>query len=632
LTLCGPLPGQPWVRAITDPYRAGSPLAQVETGVRLAWETRELSGVVLSAQLPPLSHWPTLWIACRQSFSHKWPRWGCQMEQSAKETVIIVHGTWASPDAGQDPWYHPSSNPPADGFISRLNAALQERGSMAQCWSHCPEGGQPFYWSGENSWFSRTRAADVLADYILKLQKEGWLCHVVAHSHGGNVVAEALPKILAASDFGAPLGRVVTLGTPFIDATTPILESETRRQITLLGLCYIGFVNSAMFVLRYPETHLVFVWGVLSSLLLGALIFRWTKLRLGQTSLSIYLKTNGRSLAPEIAFWTFAGMLVYFIAKQDIISITMTLGLFLMALFARHTRRQIDKPNKRRTPNLAKNPKTYPQLLAIGSRMDEAWQVLHHMRNSDNPIAIRSNLALYLISAFRSGYAQRAAADRLYYGSFQSVGWAAGLAAIVIWFDLAFSTYVIYWVFWPSPDDPSPDVGFQNTVLVVAVFFSIISLSPIVLGGNKFFAAFLFPLRWCGRILSSLASVGTAIGTYVVRKVSWSVFLKIAMGLEGYRLKLPIIEQRPTYISAKFVKYEEMPASAERLALKRRGAWIERHMEDVSETFSKLVITAADISLLLGKIESDRTLVHAAYYTDDRCIAQIANWLAADDS
>jgi hypothetical protein len=103
------------------------------------------------------------------------------------------------------------------------------------------------------------------------------------------------------------------------------------------------------------------------------------------------------------------------------------------------------------------------------------------------------------------------------------------------------------------------------------------------------------------------------------------------MGLDGYRLKVPIIEQRPSYISADRVKYEDMPASAERLALTNRSAWIEKHLEEVSQTFSKLVITAFDISLLLAKIEADQTLVHAAYYTDDKCIARIADWLAAED-
>ena len=98
-------------------------------------------------------------------------------------------------------WYDSGDHVHTEGFISKLNTALEERGSMAQCWAHCRRRDQIFSWSGENSWFARTRAADALADYVTKLRKEGWCCHIVAHSHGGNVVAEALPKIMAASDF-----------------------------------------------------------------------------------------------------------------------------------------------------------------------------------------------------------------------------------------------------------------------------------------------------------------------------------------------------------------------------------------------------------------------------------------------
>jgi hypothetical protein len=119
----------------------------------------------------------------------------CQMEK-AKETVIVVHGTWASPQTGNDRWYYPSDRLNAEGFIAKLNGALRERGSKARCWAHCGEdSSRCFYWSGENSWLARTRAADELAAYVAELRKGGWRCHIVAHSHGGNIVVEALPKL-----------------------------------------------------------------------------------------------------------------------------------------------------------------------------------------------------------------------------------------------------------------------------------------------------------------------------------------------------------------------------------------------------------------------------------------------------
>jgi hypothetical protein len=100
------------------------------------------------------------------------------------------------------------------------------------------------------------------------------------------------------------------------------------------------------------------------------------------------------------------------------------------------------------------------------------------------------------------------------------------------------------------------------------------------------------------------------------------------MGLEGYQFKLPVISQIPNNFPKGLVVYEDMPKGAEQRALDRRSIWIAHHLGDVSETFSKLTVNAADMTSLLRTIEEDQTLVHAAYYTDDECIARIADWIA----
>jgi len=94
------------------------------------------------------------------------------MEESTKETVVIVHGTWAGLEPGLTKWWHPVDGHPApEGFIGKLDAALHERGSPARCWAHCTEGDQIFHWSpGENSWVARTNAASALKDYVIKVQ------------------------------------------------------------------------------------------------------------------------------------------------------------------------------------------------------------------------------------------------------------------------------------------------------------------------------------------------------------------------------------------------------------------------------------------------------------------------------
>jgi hypothetical protein len=92
------------------------------------------------------------------------------MPEPPKETVIIVHGTWATPDPAKRKWYQAADGRPGgEPFTAKLDAALEERGSAARCWAHCTRGNPIFqWWPGENSWIARTRAAANLANYVTK--------------------------------------------------------------------------------------------------------------------------------------------------------------------------------------------------------------------------------------------------------------------------------------------------------------------------------------------------------------------------------------------------------------------------------------------------------------------------------
>jgi hypothetical protein len=100
------------------------------------------------------------------------------------------------------------------------------------------------------------------------------------------------------------------------------------------------------------------------------------------------------------------------------------------------------------------------------------------------------------------------------------------------------------------------------------------------------------------------------------------------MGLEGYRLPLPRIQQYPGWLPKDLVKFENMPAASEQRALAGRQAWINIHFGNVTELFSKMVVTPPEMAKLLVDIEANPVLVHAAYYMDDECIARIADWIA----
>ena len=115
---------------------------------------------------------------------------------------------------------------------------------------------------------------------------------------------------------------------------------------------------------------------------------------------------------------------------------------------------------------------------------------------------------------------------------------------------------------------------------------------------------------------------------YIVRRKGWSVWPAMTMGLEGYRHRMPTIEQRPSYIPESCVKDKEMPKGALERALARRDAWIVGYLGGVTQKLVTIVDTASDITSLLRDVEADQSLVHAAYYTDDECIAQVADWIA----
>ncbi len=141
---------------------------------------------------------------------------------TAKETVLIVHGTFAAPVEGKPAWYEPGSE-----FCRQLDERLTAKGSPARCWAHLDECGDElrrragrstpyFHWSGHNSWIDRSAAAKQFLDEIEYLKREkGWKCHVIAHSHGGNVVLEALDLDNQARQ-GGLTSNFVLLGTPIL--------------------------------------------------------------------------------------------------------------------------------------------------------------------------------------------------------------------------------------------------------------------------------------------------------------------------------------------------------------------------------------------------------------------------------
>jgi hypothetical protein len=126
----------------------------------------------------------------------------------AGEPVLLIHGTWANSSSTNQGWWRPGSK-----FCSTLDAALERMACRARCWAPTrfvlDDRPPIFAWTGANRESERRTGSDALADLIGWLEKTRTVYHIVAHSHGGNVVLGALrqvpkdPEHLGAVIFGS---------------------------------------------------------------------------------------------------------------------------------------------------------------------------------------------------------------------------------------------------------------------------------------------------------------------------------------------------------------------------------------------------------------------------------------------
>ena len=210
------------------------------------------------------------------------------MNQSSEsiETVVIVHGTFSNPvgSTGTSWWW------PGSPFCSELNRAFEMQGHMARCWGHVDmtkstptsfmgvtlagpgSSSFPFSWTGENLESQRRLAADSLRKYLADLQANSKIqrFHVIAHSHGGNVVTRAIRDMKVEP---SKLGATVFLGTPFFGFDDEGKIRNTLRRInwpaaflcvtlSLLSVSYHGKV------LDFLSTNWR-LWGLYFGLVIG---------------------------------------------------------------------------------------------------------------------------------------------------------------------------------------------------------------------------------------------------------------------------------------------------------------------------------------------------------------------------
>lgn len=194
--------------------------------------------------------------------------------------VLVIHGTFNAPSPGERKWYQPADA--SGNFCSRLQERLtrvmpEMQGAVWRTF----DAETSFRWSGANDHRERLRAAYRLYEtftQIIKSDRNARI-HVVAHSHGGNVLLRAVeilldpspesrrevtmravwrwyfrgyPRLLrlfrldrddsivtaikddAFRSGAAHLGRVVFLGTPFVRKQWTPSTSLTKRLLQRL--------------------------------------------------------------------------------------------------------------------------------------------------------------------------------------------------------------------------------------------------------------------------------------------------------------------------------------------------------------------------------------------------------------
>lgn len=502
-------------------------------------------------------------------------------QEPQKETVILVHGTFAAPVEGKHQWHQPfEAGSSADAFASKLNSALERHGSPARCWAHCTSPKeQAFFWTGNNSWLDRAQAGSAISEHIASARKNGWACHVVAHSHGGNILMDALPSLMSAKQPQRNPASHVYMGTPFVDTTTPFVQQRARRRFVLNVLLWLMYVPIAAFFLH-----------------------------------------NYLGLGSEVR---------NFDSIADFVFLALVAAVLLLPPLIFWYSRRVERKTASRVEQ------AHPRILLMNSAFDEARQLLHHVAETPNPLDPKASFVSYVLQARRKQRASRAALSRMQgVRYFSDAGWPMKIIVTVLYLmaGAAVALALLAQSFAQTTQNP---VG-SMVLFFIAVFFFALVIFPLLL--VTLLSAFLSrgsalsvlasPVRWIWERLLVTKNVATDIVTYVVRKQAWGVLQKMAYGLEGYPYKLPALGTTPANMAPGLYTYEDLPNDVADRAMKRRDQVVASHLPTVSAMLAKTTVTSADLSAFMAEVEGNVTLVHAAYYTDDACIDRIARWIA----
>lgn len=161
-----------------------------------------------------------------------------------KHTFLLVHGTWARGmlfPTEKAAWCEPGS--PLRKMVDDMMEDLP-----------APYNVETFEWSGSNSFRSRLKWANKLAgrlDLIRQANEETFI-HIVAHSHGGNLVMNCLADPAQQRQ----VGSATFLSTPFLHVYPRRRDPDVRRKIVeIFEMLGVGSVIALFLWMFTVLTH-----------------------------------------------------------------------------------------------------------------------------------------------------------------------------------------------------------------------------------------------------------------------------------------------------------------------------------------------------------------------------------------
>ncbi len=126
---------------------------------------------------------------------------------------ILVHGTWSNPKTWKDP----------EGINKAIGNLFNDSGL------------ETFRWSGGNFRYYRSKAAGELIECIRNQIDAGLVgadepITLIGHSHGGNVIIEAINMMMSMSEFDGRQFNILTINTPVRNDYQ--LSKEAQKRVT----------------------------------------------------------------------------------------------------------------------------------------------------------------------------------------------------------------------------------------------------------------------------------------------------------------------------------------------------------------------------------------------------------------